>query len=370
MELIVTVGLVIIVVTFIVLLLSSKNKPEKKLKLYQQYSLEGQEENEGVNWANSLIYLAGFEWDPAQKIYITRRNAMQRIGGYTSLYDDLSTLLNMVIDIEPIRFSYAGVNYMIELWKGQYYAATGCEIGIYTELKGRPGVYKCATNDQMLHMSYTLLHIDASRQVQQVFSRSGVHWWLTGFKPGFFSSPTQLYMDNIKIIFPSTSMADTFYHALLAHFHVRRTDRTYSVSGTTVSFSWHKPTFLQPNIHLRSVFLKYNQLLTEGSNNIMNNNYAPSAINDKIVEIQSFLEQGDNFFSFIDYLMSGNPSILVAVTQWDIVHGNDDMANIFSFLAQTKRHMPKIHTGLINFICFFDRSVTCSVWRKLKHSHV
>ena len=89
---------------------------------------------EELNWVNSVVYLAGFTYDSKQGIYTTRLDAMQRFGGFNSFYDRLSTLLFMVIDDETIYFEMDGKDYMIELWKGQYYASTGCEIGLYHSL--------------------------------------------------------------------------------------------------------------------------------------------------------------------------------------------------------------------------------------------
>lgn len=60
-----------------------------------------------LNWADSVIYLAGFVFDPTQNIYTTRQDALQRLGGYSATYDNLSTRLYMVIDVEPIKFRYA-----------------------------------------------------------------------------------------------------------------------------------------------------------------------------------------------------------------------------------------------------------------------
>ena len=37
----------------------------------------------------------------------------------------------MIMDCEPVEFSYGGKRWLIELWKGQYGITTGGEIGIY-----------------------------------------------------------------------------------------------------------------------------------------------------------------------------------------------------------------------------------------------
>ena len=46
-----------------------------------------------LNWSNSVTYVAGFKYDYAKNIFTSRQDALQRLGGYNNLYDDLSTLL-------------------------------------------------------------------------------------------------------------------------------------------------------------------------------------------------------------------------------------------------------------------------------------
>jgi hypothetical protein len=299
---------------------------------------------ETLNWANSLIYLAGFKWDPTQRIFETRLDAFQRVGGYNSLYDKLSTLIYMVIDVEPITFSYGGVNYMIELWKGQYFAATGCEIGIYTEVKGRPGKYKCATDAQMLHMSFNLMHSDTSGQKQEVFHRSGLHWWLTGFKPGYFSDPTDLYMENINIIFHSSAMAKAFYNALVSHF-ANQQEYQYTISGDTVKFRWHKTKFPQPNLARRPKFLTYDKVLAEGSKKVMKGDFSPQAINNKVLEVKAFLQQGGNFYDVVDFFLKDKDMSNI-VTEWDTKHGTKDMATMYDFMKKLRKIPMPLSKGI------------------------
>lgn len=182
----------------------------------------------------------GFAYDHAQDIFYLVMDPWQREFGYCSLYDDAAVSFSMVMDCEPIRFEYAGKKWLIELWKGQYGMTTGAEIGIYYS-KGQeldiPAVfsgifYESVPNEEMLEMSYVL-----RKNGQPLFSRSGRHWWLTGFKLGEFSEPEELTMD-ITIELKDRAMTQAFVSALkklgYLSFHLDIHDRT-------VRFSYVQP---------------------------------------------------------------------------------------------------------------------------------
>ena len=80
---------------------------------------------------NRELAEAGFAYDRKEDIFYSLMDCWQREMGYCQLYDEGSSLFNMVMHCEPVRFSYAGKRWMIELWKGQYGITTGAEVGIY-----------------------------------------------------------------------------------------------------------------------------------------------------------------------------------------------------------------------------------------------
>ena len=152
----------------------------------------------------------------------------------------------MVIDDETIYFEMDGEDYMIELWKGQYYASTGCEIGLYHSLPANntckddannnanlnnythaPNakkdrlLYECAYDDEMLHMEYELVNVNHDET--PIFKRSGKHWWLTGFKPGVYNPPDELKMKNIKITFKKKNMLKIFKTLLIILLIIQNT---------------------------------------------------------------------------------------------------------------------------------------------------
>lgn len=200
------------------------------------------------------VYAAGFVYDPSQDIIVSRMDALQRNFGYAYGYDVAAIGMNAIIDCEPVFFDYGGKHWMIELWKGQYGLETGCEIGVYTRPVGpspphyvlldatlgkRPGdatashnlFYDCASNADRLKLRSTL-----RRNGTVLFTRGPeTHWWLTGFKWGVLSDPSQLSMD-VEITLKDAAMRDAFLAAIAGRAYANQT-----VSGTTVSFTFAQP---------------------------------------------------------------------------------------------------------------------------------
>jgi hypothetical protein len=318
-------AIIILCIIFAIYVYKYKNTPSQQMLTQQQQ----------LNWANCITYVAGFKYDYKKNIFTSRQDALQRLGGYNDTYDDLSTILYMVIDIEPIVFNYNGVNYMIELWKGQYCAAAGCEIGFYIASKGRPGRFYCAPDNMMLDMSYNLRKIDTK---EILFNQSGVHWWLTGFKPGVFAQPENLSLENIKIKFPEEGMAKAFFNALTTYFNNQQ-EYQYLITGNTVSFRWHITKFSpQPNFTLRSKYQEYNLNIVNNLNNIMTGNYTPEAINNKLIEFITFLNTNDNVDELLDWLFKDIPedNLLKIVQDYDKAHGNNNINNMMIIIAYIK----------------------------------
>lgn len=193
---------------------------------------------------NKTIELAGYSYDPNQDIFYSTMNPWQRNVGYCRLYDEAAAPLGMIIDSEPIYFQYNEKKWMIGFWKGQYDLVTGCEIGVYNEgfnLK-IPGVmsstfYKCATDKDLLQMSCTL-----KKNGKTLLTRQGKHWWLTGFKLGEFSEPSELTMD-VQITLKDKSMLEGFISGLR---NAGYANHEFSVVGNTVRFVFDTPRSPQP----------------------------------------------------------------------------------------------------------------------------
>lgn len=194
---------------------------------------------------SKAVTIAGYSYDATQDIFYSNMDAWQRDQGYCRLYDESAAPFGMIIDCEPIYFEYDGKKWLIEFWKGQYDLCTGCELGIYTT-KGPnlniPGVfngtfYHSASDEDRLNMSFIL-----KRKGKTLFSRSGRHWWLTGFKLGLFSNPSDLSI-HITISLKDQKMCKLFVQGLKKAGY---SEDEFSVSWNTVSIEFTTPHTAQP----------------------------------------------------------------------------------------------------------------------------
>lgn len=194
---------------------------------------------------NSEIKPFGFAYEPYQDIFYSLMNPWQRELGYCRLYDEASAALSMIIDCEPITFEYNGRKWLIEFWKGQYGMNTGGEVGIYYTTGPSlniPGFfngtfYHCPKDEDCINMSFTF-----RKKGNLLFTRSGYHWWLTGFKLGEYSKPSELSMD-ITLDLYDRRMAYTFVNALVKAGYK---EEEYSVAGNRVMVHYEKPHSPQP----------------------------------------------------------------------------------------------------------------------------
>ncbi|HVJ48840.1 DUF4474 domain-containing protein [Desulfitobacterium sp.] len=213
---------------------------------------------------DKAIELAGYSYDPAQDIFYSTMDPWQRKVGYCRLFDEVSAPLGMIIDCEPIFFEYRGIKWMISFWKGQYDLVTGCEIGIYREAlelnisKAFTGTfYMPINNDDLLQMSYTL-----KKNGNPLFTREGKHWWLTGFKLGEFSEPSELVME-IMITLEDVMMRDAFVSGLRDSGY---SDSELFIAGKSVRFTFDIPHTLQPmtrTVETDKLIQSKNQLLCD-----------------------------------------------------------------------------------------------------------
>lgn len=163
-----------------------------------------------------FIQIMGYDYDPVQGIFYTSLDNWQRQANFVAHYDTAAHYFNMNyrtarIDFGPID----GLDWRIQLWKGQYGAFGGSEIGVYTkDPKQNAMLYHCADDKHLLYMESALYLNKEDYQNNKVyFTREWqAHWWLTGFKPGVVN-PASLIM-SMRIRCKSDKMADQFAAAL------------------------------------------------------------------------------------------------------------------------------------------------------------
>lgn len=198
----------------------------------------------GNDELDKLIEAAGYSYDQKQDIFYSNMNAWQRKIGYCHFYDEMAAPFGMIIDCEPIYFEYLGKKWMIGFWKGQYDLVTGGEIGVYTKAYDvkvaglfNGAYYESAGNADLLQMSYTL-----KKNGITLFTREDRHWWLTGFKLGEFSNPSELTMD-VKLTLQNVVMRDAFVMGL---WNAGYTLDEFSRDGNTICFTFNIPHTPQP----------------------------------------------------------------------------------------------------------------------------
>lgn len=190
---------------------------------------------------NTALEPFGFAYDIRTDMFCSLMYPWQREVGYSRFFDETAPMLSMVIDSEPIYFSYDGRNYLLELWKGQYGLCTGAEMGFYVSREnGRKPedlFYDSVSDEERLDMGFVLRRVG-----RVVMERRAIHWWLTGFALGEFSHRDQLSME-VRIEFPNQQMQAAFVGGLLRAGYERE---NVWVDRNTVSFFFTVPRSKQP----------------------------------------------------------------------------------------------------------------------------
>lgn len=194
---------------------------------------------------DQIVNAAGYSYDPMQDMFYSNMDAWQRETGYCRLYDEGAIISGMIIDCEPVTFEYDGKKWLIEFWKGQYGMTTGCEIGVYYSEDFdlnipdffRGTFYQSVPDEDLFPMSF-----DLKKHGRTLFVRESSHWWLTGFKLGEFSEPSELVMD-LSITLKDSAMRNIFINKLL---EIGYSKEEIFVYGNTVFLRFDKPRTPQP----------------------------------------------------------------------------------------------------------------------------
>ena len=129
-----------------------------------------------------VFYAAGFIRDD-DGIYHTRQDALQRFGGYNSLYDvvfDYATSM----EAQQFVFTYNGQDYSLWAWKGDYLnLGAGAELGIYSRLtiNGLETPHWLVDLDLARPMSMELRNTKG--ELIASYSPDEPQWWITSFNP-------------------------------------------------------------------------------------------------------------------------------------------------------------------------------------------
>lgn len=266
--------------------------------------------SERVAELNDELEPFGFAYEPYQDIFYSLQYPWQRELGYCKLYDEASATMSMIIDCEPICFKYNGKKWLIEFWKGQYGMTTGGEVGIYYTSGSEldiPGLfsgtfYYSVKDEDRMNISFAF-----RKKGNLLFTRSGYHWWLTGFKLGEFSKPSELTMD-IVIDMYDRQMVKAFIDALVKAGYK---ENEYSVQGRRVFIHFAKPHSPQPSTRTRLtdfIMLKNDEAFCNAYN------YLTEDYSDTLDKLEIVRQESPNMYDHI--LNLGKPKAVYAAYEY------------------------------------------------------
>lgn len=175
----------------------------------------------------------GYNLDASQMLLYAQVNVWMRNFGFTFLYDLFCyTTPFFFYNTRRIKFDYDGLEWMVQIWKGNYLVSNGAEVGIYTREPGSIGTYyNCANTEQEMDMSMKLYHGD-----DLLFERPEQrHWWITGFQIDDRLYPAETLTLDFTIEMKDEEMLNAFCKAVENHY---RNDISYTVDGLTVNVIW------------------------------------------------------------------------------------------------------------------------------------
>ncbi len=181
---------------------------------------------------NGLIG-TGYNFSLSNMLVYTLTNMWVRDFGFCLFYDIFSyTTPFFFYETRRIKFDYDGLEWMIQLWKGNYLVSNGAEVGIYArDAKKIGSYYDCANDEQMMELSMELYHGD-----DLIFSRpKQLHWWLTGFRIDDTLYPADTMTLKFSIDMKNEEMLKAFCRAIDKHY---KKDMTYTVDGLSVNVVW------------------------------------------------------------------------------------------------------------------------------------
>lgn len=169
-----------------------------------------------------LGYRYSFEND---YYYTDDRNCWQKKYGFNYVFDLVAPLFLLEYDYTRAFFNYDGMDWMIQLWKGQYgLVFFGSEVGVYNRPESDDEETWLAHYDSPQEQDYLTIgtalyhkYYGTDEYVQEFETPYERHWWATGFVPGHLADLTpcsELRLET-RITLKDEVMAEKFADALL-----------------------------------------------------------------------------------------------------------------------------------------------------------
>ena len=176
----------------------------------------------------------GFNFNIKEMTMYATVGCWMRNFGFCLFYDVAANSMPWFFNYNTRRFKfdYAGKEWMIQMWKGNYVIANGAEVGLYNRDAEKSGTfYNCVDDEHMLDMSMQVWAGDellVNKPLQK-------HWWINGFRlNGRMYLPSTLTV-KCSIVMPDEEMLNAFCESIDNHY---RKDVSYTVDGLTVNLIW------------------------------------------------------------------------------------------------------------------------------------
>lgn len=176
----------------------------------------------------------GFDYDASQYLVRSAAQSWLKVMGYNAFYDAVAPLLGVMIDTQRFPFEYGGEDWMVQMWKGIYFASFhGAEVGLYHKPPGR-GVD---------HYDAAALALPLSLEVYsggELLFSTGEHdsWWMAGFQYGSplvnIFSARELRVEGV-MRFPEKGMLEAFRAAF---DRLKPPGLTGTAQGLAFRFVW------------------------------------------------------------------------------------------------------------------------------------
>lgn len=189
---------------------------------------------ECTNKDDSGMLGIGFNFSLSEMVLYATVECWMRDFGFCLLYDVAANLIPVVYryNTRRFKFEYDGLQWMVQIWKGNYFVANGGEVGLYyREPRLYGSFYNCAEDDKMIPMEMQVCHGDTvlvNRPLKE-------HWWINGFNlSGKMYLPDTITL-RFSLIMPDEEMRDAFCESI---DNIREKDVTYTVDGLRVNVVW------------------------------------------------------------------------------------------------------------------------------------
>ncbi len=217
----------------VVLLLTYKDGAQEQIRpgIYIN-SVTGECSNKEIDGTG--LVNTGFNMNLSEMMVYATINGWMRNYGFCLFYDVLVAMSPLLWNYDTLRFKfdYDGLEWMIQIWKGNYLITNGGEVGLYNREPGSFGTYyDCATNDQLLEMSLQIWHGDDLLVNQE----PQMHWWINGFHMSKRMYVPESLTMCFSLVMPDEDMLNAFCESMDNHY---KNAVKYTVEGLKVNVVW------------------------------------------------------------------------------------------------------------------------------------